>query len=107
MTYLVLAVGLALAFSFGFLLGDRRGVNQANVILDETTACSSKRSATARGRLSRARRSGGRCCTDATAKLSLALPGCFGGRAAIQVRERHRDPERWYQLCGLMILSPY
>ncbi|WP_442578208.1 hypothetical protein ACSBOB_22020 [Mesorhizobium sp. ASY16-5R] len=35
MTYLAFAACIALAFCFGFLLGDRRGVKQANVILDE------------------------------------------------------------------------
>ncbi|MFI0847773.1 hypothetical protein [Mesorhizobium sp. IMUNJ 23232] len=35
MTYLAIAAGLALAFAFGFLLGDRRGVKQANIILDQ------------------------------------------------------------------------
>lgn len=33
MTYLALTA--AVAFAFGFLLGDRRGVRQANQILDE------------------------------------------------------------------------
>ncbi|MEQ1954439.1 hypothetical protein [Mesorhizobium sp. CN2-181] len=35
MTYVLFAAGIVLAFAFGFLLGDRRGVKQANVILDE------------------------------------------------------------------------
>lgn len=33
MTYLA-AAGIVLAFAFGFLLGDRRGVKQANEVLD-------------------------------------------------------------------------
>ncbi|WP_442577597.1 hypothetical protein ACSBOB_18680 [Mesorhizobium sp. ASY16-5R] len=34
MTYLAIAAGIVLAFAFGFLLGDRRGVKQANEVLD-------------------------------------------------------------------------
>ncbi|MEQ1956704.1 hypothetical protein [Mesorhizobium sp. CN2-181] len=34
MTYPAIAAGLVLAFAFGFLLGDRRGVKQANEVLD-------------------------------------------------------------------------
>ncbi|MEQ1955216.1 hypothetical protein [Mesorhizobium sp. CN2-181] len=34
MTYLAIAAGIVLAFAFGFLLGDRRGVQQANEGLD-------------------------------------------------------------------------
>lgn len=34
MTTLTIAAGIVLAFCFGFLLGDRRGVRQANEVLD-------------------------------------------------------------------------
>lgn len=34
MTYLVIAAAIVTAFAFGFLLGDRRGVKQANEVLD-------------------------------------------------------------------------
>ena len=34
MTYLAIAVAIVIAFAFGFLLGDRRGVRQANEVLD-------------------------------------------------------------------------
>ncbi|MFI0844474.1 hypothetical protein [Mesorhizobium sp. IMUNJ 23232] len=34
MTYLAIAAGIGIAFAFGFLLGDRRGVKQANEVLD-------------------------------------------------------------------------
>ncbi|MEQ1952471.1 hypothetical protein [Mesorhizobium sp. CN2-181] len=35
MTYLAITAGIVIAFAFGFVLGDRRGVKQANIILDE------------------------------------------------------------------------
>jgi hypothetical protein len=35
MTYFALSIGTVAAFVVGFLLGDRRGVKQANAILDE------------------------------------------------------------------------
>ena len=34
MTTLANAAGIVLAFAFGFVLGDRRGVRQANEVLD-------------------------------------------------------------------------
>lgn len=34
MTYLAIAAAIVTAFAFGFLLGDRRGVKQANEVLD-------------------------------------------------------------------------
>ncbi|MFI0849251.1 hypothetical protein [Mesorhizobium sp. IMUNJ 23232] len=34
MTYLAFAAGIVIAFAFGFVLGDRRGVRQANEVLD-------------------------------------------------------------------------
>ncbi|MEQ1953610.1 hypothetical protein [Mesorhizobium sp. CN2-181] len=35
MTYALFTAGIVIAFCFGFLLGDRRGVMQANIILDQ------------------------------------------------------------------------